>query len=178
MHPERSAPPAYARTGEVDTLDGFIMVLAPWSVRNLRFDESLGRFHGYDLDFCLQVRAAGRKVLTADLKVVHHHSLELLADPENWIEANIRLTDKWEERFPQIGGQAGDRSGDWKRRARRAEAAASAAHTQRIAAQMQADARARELQREIAGMSQSTSWRITEPLRRVSIWLRGRRRTR
>jgi hypothetical protein len=174
MHPERAAPPAYARTGEVDTLDGFIMVLAPWSVRNLRFDESLGRFHGYDLDFCLQVREAGRKVITADLKVVHHHSLVLLDDPENWIEANVRLTEKWEQRFPQIGGEVGHRSADWKARARRAESAASAAHTQRISAQMQADARARELQREIAIMSESTSWRVTAPLRRISTWLRGR----
>ena len=36
------APP-YARTGEVDTLDGFLLVLSPWAVRTLRFDESLGR---------------------------------------------------------------------------------------------------------------------------------------
>src|ERR671939_747392 len=53
------APP-YARLGEVDTVDGFLLVLSPWTVRNIRFDESLGRFHGYDFDFCLQVREAGR----------------------------------------------------------------------------------------------------------------------
>ena len=35
------APP-YARIGEVDTLDGFLLVLSPWAVRNVRFDESLG----------------------------------------------------------------------------------------------------------------------------------------
>ncbi len=34
----------------------------PGWCENVRFDESLGEFHGYDLDFCLQVRAAGRKV--------------------------------------------------------------------------------------------------------------------
>ena len=32
---------------------------SPWVVRNIRFDEQLGQFHGYDLDFCLQVREAG-----------------------------------------------------------------------------------------------------------------------
>ncbi|MEA2402953.1 MAG: hypothetical protein QOK00_3356, partial [Thermoleophilaceae bacterium] len=47
-------------TGEVETLDGFIMVLSPWAVRNLRFDESLGQLYGHDFDFCRQVRAAGR----------------------------------------------------------------------------------------------------------------------
>ena len=55
------APPC-AQTGEVETLDGFVLALSPWAVRSIRFDESLGRFHGYDLDYCLQVREAGRKV--------------------------------------------------------------------------------------------------------------------
>ena len=54
--PQRGPPPA-----EVDTLDGQLLVLSPWAVRNVRFDESLLLGHGYDLDFCLQVRAAGRK---------------------------------------------------------------------------------------------------------------------
>ena len=52
--------PAYARTGEVDTVDGFVLVLSPWAVRNLRFDESLGQLHGYDFDFCLQVARGGQ----------------------------------------------------------------------------------------------------------------------
>ena len=38
----RDRPP-FARTGEVDVVDGFLLVLSPWVVRNLRFDESLGR---------------------------------------------------------------------------------------------------------------------------------------
>ena len=54
--------PPYAHTGEVDTVDGFVLGLSPWVVRNIRFDESLGQLHGYDFDFCLQVRQAGRKV--------------------------------------------------------------------------------------------------------------------
>ncbi len=175
MQPERVPPPPYARTGEVDTLDGFLMVLSPWSVRNLRFDETLGRFDGYDFDFCLQVREAGRKVLTADLKVVHHHSLELMSNPDRWIEAHIRLTEKWEGRFPRIGAQIGEGSGDWKARARRAEAEAAAARTLRIAAQMQASARERELQRELDGMRNSASWRLTAPLRWLSARVRERR---
>jgi len=40
-------PPTYARTGEVDTVDGFVLGLSPWTVRNIRFDESLGQLHGY-----------------------------------------------------------------------------------------------------------------------------------
>jgi GT2 family glycosyltransferase len=147
-------------------------VISPWAARNLRFDESMGRFHGYDFDFCLQVRAAGRKVMTADLKIVHHHSLELLDDPEGWIEANVRLIDKWEGRFPQLGALLGDGATDWKTRARRAEAQAAAARTLRISAQMQSSARQRELERELDVIRTSVSWRMTAPLRRIASRLR------
>src|SRR5712691_567735 len=51
--------PSFAHTGEVDSIDGFVMVLSPWAVKYLRFDESLGTLHGYDFDFCAQARAAG-----------------------------------------------------------------------------------------------------------------------
>jgi Glycosyltransferase like family len=163
MHPDRVPPPPYARTGEVHTLDGFLMALAPWTVRNLRFDESLGQFHGYDFDLCMQVREAGRKVVTADLKVVHHHSLELLSDPQNWVEAHIRLSEKWDGRIPGVATGPGD----WKARARRAEAEASAARTLRVAAEMKASARERQLEYELRSVTESTSWRLTAPLRRI-----------
>src|SRR5580704_15209424 len=64
---DNEALPPYARLGEVETVDGFVLCLSPWVVRNVRFDEQLGSLlHGYDFDFCLQVREAGRKVVTAD----------------------------------------------------------------------------------------------------------------
>jgi GT2 family glycosyltransferase len=85
--------PAYARLGEVDTVDGFVLALSPWAVRNIRFDESLGLLHGYDFDYCLQVREAGRKVVTADFKVVHHHSLELIGNPETWVQAHMQVAE-------------------------------------------------------------------------------------
>jgi GT2 family glycosyltransferase len=169
MSPETVPPPAYARTGEVDTIDGFLMALSPWAVRNLRFDETLGQFHGYDFDICMQARAAGRKVVTADLRVYHHHSLELMSDPENWIEVNIRLSEKWESR----NGNAG--AADWKARARRAEAQASASNVLKISANMQAAARERELRAELELLRNSASWRYTAPIRRLAASVRGRR---
>jgi hypothetical protein len=157
--------PAYARTGEVDTVDGFVLVLSPWVVRNIRFDESLGqKLHGYDFDFCLQVRAAGRKVVTADFKVIHEHSLELLSDPDGWIEAHMRVAEKWEGRMPGVGWAPGD----WKQRARKAEAEAAAARTQVMSEQLQAHARAEQLQAHLAETTQSVSWRLTAPLRRLN----------
>ncbi|CAB4930010.1 unannotated protein [freshwater metagenome] len=115
--------PAYARLGEVETVDGFLLVLSPWAVEHLHFDESLGQIHGYDLDLCLQARAAGRKVVTADLRAIHHRSLELIRDLDDWAQASVRVTAKWEDTFPQIG--AG--TGTWRDRALRAEADADAA---------------------------------------------------
>jgi Glycosyltransferase like family len=159
--------PAYARTGEVETLDGFVLVLSPWVVDNLRFDESLGQFHGYDLDLCLQVRAAGRKVVTADFRAIHHRALEMVPDPEDWIEAHVRLADKWDGR---MGIGAG--VGTWKERARRAEAEADAARMIEYMNALELDARVLELERQLAVTTGSISWRITAPLR----LLRRRRR--
>ena len=118
---------AHATTGEVETVDGFVMALSPWAVRELRFDESLGQaLHGYDFDYCLQAREAGRKVVTADFRVIHHHSMRLIGDVPSWIDAHMKIAEKWDGRVPGVGAGAGD----WKQRARRAEAEASAAQTQ------------------------------------------------
>jgi Glycosyltransferase like family len=58
---------------DVDVVDGLLMVLSPWAVRNLRFDhESFQGFHAYDVDFCLQARAAGKRVVVEDFALVHY----------------------------------------------------------------------------------------------------------
>jgi hypothetical protein len=160
----RDEAPPFARTGEVDVVDGFLLVLSPWVVRNLRFDESLGQLHGYDVDFCLQVRAAGRRVVAEDLRAIHNHSLELVGDPEGWAEAHIRLARKWDGRMPGVGTAGGD----WEERARRAEAEAEAARAAAVSKQLQYDARELEFERILAEMTGSIGWRITEPLRRLN----------
>ena len=169
--------PGFARTGEVDTLDGFVLALSPWAVKNIRFDEGLGsQIHGYDLDFCLQVREAGKKVATADLKVVHHHSLELVSDPEVWINAHIKVAEKWEGRMPGIGlPNWGARAEDWKQRARQAEAEAGATRLERVSMQLQAEARERQLEAQLDEVLGSTSWKLTRPLRQLSQALKARR---
>jgi hypothetical protein len=166
--------PAFAHTGEVDTVDGFVLCLSPWVVKNVRFDESLGLLHGYDFDFCLQVREAGKRIVTADLKVVHNHSLELVSNPETWIEAHIRVREKWEGRL--LDGDAGGT--DWKQRARRAEAEASAARAQAVAAMLQAEAKTKDLERELDAIKGSIGWRATEPLRRANAVRRNAQRRR
>jgi hypothetical protein len=164
--------PAYARTGEVETVDGFVLALSPWVVRNIRFDESLGELHGYDFDFCLQVRQAGRKVATADFKVAHHHSLDLVSNPETWIAAHMRIAEKWDGRIPGLSPPGAD----WRQRARRAEAEASLARTEAVAAMLHADAEKALIKRELDEMTGSLSWRLTAPLRRANALRRRLRR--
>jgi hypothetical protein len=156
------APP-YARLGEVDTLDGFLLVLSPWAIHNLRFDESLGQFHGYDFDFCLQVRAAGRKVITADFRAVHHHPLMPFSDPEPWIVAHMKVAEKWEGRIPRVGSGPGS----WEERALRAEAGRDVARVVDHSNQLDFEAHARALECALEELTGSVSWRITAPLRRL-----------
>ncbi len=176
----RNGDAAHATTGEVDTLVGIMLVLSPWTVRNLRFDETLGRLHGYDFDLCQQVRAAGRKVVTADFEVVHHHALQLVAEPEPWAVAHARVAEKWEGRLP---GAAGDpatvpATADWRARARRAEAESAAARLLAASRLLQAQARAQYQDERLRAIAASASWRITEPLRKLNAARTGRRAAR
>lgn len=151
--------PAYSTTGEVDTVDGFMLACSPWVVQNVRFDEGLGQLHGYDFDFCLTVREAGKKVVTEELYMIHHHSLDLISEPETWVEAHMRIAEKWDGRMPKVGDEG--YGPDWKHRARRAEAEGAAARALYHAEQLKFAA----LEREIYG---SISWRLTAPLRRLN----------
>ena len=161
------APPTVP-LGEVDAVDGFLLVLSPWAVRNVRFDETLATGHGFDVDYCLQVREAGRKVVTADLRAIHHRTLELVSDFEAWVEGHIDLAEKWDGRWPGREPEA-----DWKPRARRAEAEREAARTFAYSSANRLDAEVLALEREMAAMTGSRSWRVTAPLRRLN---RARRR--
>jgi Glycosyltransferase like family len=164
--------PPRVRTGEVDTLDGFMMALSPWAVRTLSFDESLGQLFGYDFDYCLQARAAGRKVVVADLEVAHHHSLNLVAHNEPWVAAHMRVTQKWDGRMPHVTTNGGD----WKRRARRAEAEAAVARLLVESRSLRANAREREQAARLQELMTSRSLRLTKPLRRLNALRRSRRR--
>jgi hypothetical protein len=162
--------------GEVDVVDGVVMALSPWAVRELRFDESLGPRYGYEYDFCLQARAAKRKVVTEDLRIAHYYPLAVIDDPDTWIEAHMRTAEKWDGRMPN--GIVAEH--DWKLRARRAEAEAATARLLSASKMYEIQALAWEHERQFDAATDSVSWRITAPLREMSTAYRSvrERRTR
>ena len=88
-------------SGEVDMVDGYLLVLSRWAIRELRFDEAgLGPgFHGYDADICFQARDRGRKVLAVEMDVAHHrNSVGPSHYREDWLRAQIAFCRKWEAR--------------------------------------------------------------------------------
>jgi hypothetical protein len=86
--------------GEVDTVDGFLMVLSPWTVAEVEFDETLGPgFHGYDADLCFQVRERGRRVVVIETEVDHHQRRVFTRDRrEEWKRAYKAFRRKWDHR--------------------------------------------------------------------------------
>ena len=96
---------------------------------HLRFDEALCVGHGFDLDFCLQARAAGRKVVAADLRVIHHRSLELRRRPRRVGRRPRRArAEKWDagRRTTRTAGRPRARRAEAEREAARAVAYSSA----------------------------------------------------
>ena len=124
--------------------------------------------HGYDFDICMQARAAGKKVVVADLKVVHHHSLELISDVEGWIKAHMTLTEKWAR--PATG-----RTRRLAPRARRAEAELSATEARADLGRADPGLQGKELEAELENVKNSISWKLTTPLRWVREDLSGGR---
>jgi GT2 family glycosyltransferase len=151
--------PSFCHTGEVDSLDGFIMAFSPWAVRNLRFDETLGKLHGYDFDICCQAREAGKKVVTADFKMIHHHALELVNDPDAWVESYIRLAEKWEGRLPHLQPPTGDPL----MRALRSEAESAQARASAITHQL----RYMAMERHYLDLMAGKSWRLITAYRNL-----------
>jgi Glycosyltransferase like family len=161
---ERAPAPA-----EVEVVDGRLMVLSRWALDTLRFDESLQLGYGYELDLCLKARAAGRKVTAADLRVAYHtRTLRLLSDYDLWIEGHIQAAERLAGRLPEPPLPPGG----WTERARRAEAEREAARTLAYSNEHQVDAELAPLRRALAELTGSTSWRVTEPLRRLNQWRR------
>lgn len=83
------------RAGDVDALEGSLLVLSAWAVANLRFEDWPG-WHGYDVAICRRARNAGKRVLVVDLDTVHHTRLGFKSDEiqTEWFEADRRFRER------------------------------------------------------------------------------------
>lgn len=78
----------------VDGVDGVLLVLAPWVVRNLRFDERLADgFHGYDVDMNMRVGAYGGGAVCDDIPYFHHREPSTDFDAQR--RAGVELARMW-----------------------------------------------------------------------------------
>lgn len=86
-----------SRTGDVDMLEGSVIVFSPWAVENLTIDERYTDFRsGWD-DVCLSAREAGKRVVVADVDT-HHHTTVGWKSPEieaKFAESERIFADKW-----------------------------------------------------------------------------------
>jgi Glycosyltransferase like family len=80
-------------TVDVDSVDGFLLVLSPWVVEHLRFDDqTFHGFYGYAADFSFSVRRSGKRVVISDFPL-HHH--DRFRDRRGFAQANVRWRAKW-----------------------------------------------------------------------------------
>ncbi len=90
------------REGEVDSVDGLMLVLSGWAVRNLRCDEEIYEaFYGYDNELCFQARKAGKKVVVLETEVRHHTRCGYHNKPA-FDRSNQSFRAKW---FPSYEGR-------------------------------------------------------------------------
>jgi hypothetical protein len=86
----------------VDCVDGCFMAISPWCAHNVPFDsERFHGFHGFDVDFCAEVWAAGKRVIVSDIDI-WHHTRNGYGDPDGalggfpaWEKANAIFKEKW-----------------------------------------------------------------------------------
>ena len=80
---------------DVDVCDGLLHVIGRRALdAGIRYDECYDAFHGYDLDLCLQVRAAGLRVVVAPVWV-DHRTRGGYGDVDAYLRADARFRAKW-----------------------------------------------------------------------------------
>lgn len=87
------------RSGDVDLLEGSLLVFSPWAAKNLRFDSRPG-FHSYD-EIAMRVhRTYGKRVVVADVDTHHHTAIGFDNEDSQagWIAGDIWFREKWDIR--------------------------------------------------------------------------------
>jgi GT2 family glycosyltransferase len=80
---------------EVEAIDGLLLILSPFAARTARFDERFAPvFHGYDVDFCFEVRARGGRCVVGPIAATHYGTAAPFPNPD-WIRADLLWQRKW-----------------------------------------------------------------------------------
>lgn len=84
------------RAGDVDILEGSILVFSPWAIDNLRFDERFPGFHTYD-EIGMQARRQDKRVVVVDVDTHHHTAMGFKSEQSHlqWLEGDRRYREKW-----------------------------------------------------------------------------------
>lgn len=84
------------REGDVDMIEGSLMIMSPWAIRHLRFDERY-EFLGYD-DICLEARRWKKRVVVADIDTYHHSTVGYKSESvrQMWERSEDIFRSKWE----------------------------------------------------------------------------------
>lgn len=84
------------RFGEVDLIEGSIMVFSRWAIEELRFDEKYPGFHGYD-EVAASARHRGKRVVVADVDTHHHTNMGFKSEQSHaeWLAGDQRYREKW-----------------------------------------------------------------------------------
>ncbi|MGI0012088.1 MAG: glycosyltransferase [Nitrososphaera sp.] len=85
------------RTGDVDLLEGSLLIFSRWAIDHLRFDLRFSGFHGYDDIAMTATREWGRRAVVADISTHHHTSLGFKTEQNEkaWLAANELFRQKW-----------------------------------------------------------------------------------
>lgn len=81
---------------DVHSLDGLLLALSPWALRNLRFDANTYKgFHGYDADICFESLSQGRRVRVVPLDL-YHDTKGGFGDEVEFVRSDMLFRRKWE----------------------------------------------------------------------------------
>jgi glycosyl transferase family 2 len=86
------------RTGDVDLLEGSILIFSPRAIKKLRFDTQFKGFHGYD-EIAMQAHAAQLRVYVADIDTHHRTAMGFKSEASHlqWLNADELFRRKWHQ---------------------------------------------------------------------------------
>jgi SAM-dependent methyltransferase len=80
---------------DVDVVDGLLLVISPSAFATIDFDGIVcPGFHGYDVDYCLQARHAGLRVVVRPIDVIHRTAVDVY-DRTDFERAARAAETKW-----------------------------------------------------------------------------------